>query len=120
MKDRDNESFADPPATEVVNAAINLFSVALPIQGPKVQESSLEQIATLLSAQSLQRNQGRKAAMTVNIAVAFLNTLKVAVKETSSAPGDLKHGATEKIMQELLMVSRFEATVACSCCSPFE
>ena len=107
VRDRKDESFADPPATEVVNAAINLFSVALPIQGPKVQESSLEQMATLLSAQSLQRNPGRKAAMTVNIAVALLNTLKVAVKETSSAPGDLKHAATEKIMQELLQVRNF-------------
>lgn len=106
MKDRDDGSFADPPATEVVNAAINLFSVALPLQGPKVQESSLEQIAALLSAQSLQRNPGRKAAMTVNIAVALLHTLKVAVKETSSLAGDLKHAATEKIIQELLMVSK--------------
>lgn len=40
--------------------------------------------------------------MTVNIAVALLDTLKVAVKETQSAPGDLKGSAVEKVMQELL------------------
>ncbi|PGH00685.1 hypothetical protein GX51_05671 [Blastomyces parvus] len=103
MTDRNNESFSDPPDTEVVNAAIDLFAKALPLQSPKVQESSVEQIAALLSAQSLHRNPGRKAAMVVNIAIALLLALKVAVKETSSAPGSLRHPATEKVMQELIL-----------------
>lgn len=102
---RDGDAItADPPTTEVVNAAIQLFSIALPLQAPKVQESSVEQIATLLSSQSLQRNPGRKAAMTVNIAVALLHALKVAVGETSSPAGNL-NSCTEKILQELLQVS---------------
>ncbi len=91
--------------TEVVNAAIELFAITLPLQTPRVQESIVEEIATLLSAQSLHRNPGRKAAMIANVAVALLYTLRVAVKETSAAPGSLKNNATEKIMQELLQVS---------------
>lgn len=104
--DRDGGSYSDPSDTEVVNAAIDLFAKALPLQSPKVQESSVEQIATLLSAQSLNRNPGRRSAMTVNIAVALLLTLKIAVKETPSAPGSLRYPATEKVMQELIQVSR--------------
>lgn len=99
---------ADPPTTGVVNAAIELFSVAIPLHAPKVQESTVEQIATFLSSQSLQRNPGRKAAMTVNIAVALLHALRVAVKETEFAAGSLSN-STDKILQELLQVSRIKS-----------
>ncbi|KKZ66608.1 hypothetical protein EMCG_07722 [[Emmonsia] crescens] len=102
VTDRNSGSYSDPPDTEVVNAAIDLFAKALPLQSPKVQESSVEQIAALLSAQSLNRNPGRKSAMTVNVAVALLLALKVAVKETPSASGSLRYSATEKVMQELI------------------
>lgn len=105
VTDRNSGSYSDPPDTEVVNAAIDLFAKALPLQSPKVQESSVEQIAALLSAQSLNRNPGRKSAMTVNVAVALLLALKVAVKETPSASGSLRYSATEKVMQELIQVN---------------
>ena len=96
---------AQSPATEVVNSAITLFAVALPIQNPKIQESCLEQLATFLSASSLQRNPLRKAAMTVNIAAALLNTLKVATGETTMSQGTLNSPAVEKMLHELLQVS---------------
>ncbi|PKX95898.1 AP-1 complex accessory protein LAA1 [Aspergillus novofumigatus IBT 16806] len=92
---------ADPHATGVVNAAIELFAVAIRLYAPKVQESTMEQIATFLSSQSLQRNPGRKAAMIVNIAVALLHALKVAAKDSGSASGRL-NPVTEKVLQELL------------------
>ncbi|KAK6812882.1 hypothetical protein RU639_011452 [Aspergillus parasiticus] len=92
---------ADPHSTGVVNAAIELFSVAIPLHAPKVQESSVEQIATFLSSPSLQRNPGRKAAMVVNIAVALLEALKVALKDSNSTSGKL-NPTTDKILQELL------------------
>lgn len=101
---RDGDAHADPPTTGVVNAAIDLFSLAIPLHAPKVQESTVEQIATFLSSHSLQRNPGRKAAITVNIAVALLHALKVALKETDSVSGKLS-SANDKIMQELLHVS---------------
>ncbi|WEW61521.1 hypothetical protein PRK78_007011 [Emydomyces testavorans] len=101
-KDIKHSSPPDPPTTEVVNAAIKLFAITLPLQAPKVQESSVEQIATLLASHTLTRNPGRKAAMVVNIAMALLYTLRVAVRESDFPPGNLRNPATEKIMQELL------------------
>jgi hypothetical protein len=98
----DSGSFPDPPATEVVNTAIKLFAIAFPLTASKIQESVLEQIATFLAAGSLQRDPGRKAAMQINIATAFLSTLKVTVKETQSPSGDLTNSAVEKLMQEMI------------------
>ncbi|RAR02328.1 ARM repeat-containing protein [Stemphylium lycopersici] len=92
----------DPPATEVVNAALQLFAICLPLQTARIQESILEQMTSFLSASSLQRDFNRKTAMMVNIAYAVLSALKVAVKETRSAPGSLKGAAVEKVMQDLL------------------
>ncbi|KAL2828215.1 armadillo-type protein [Aspergillus cavernicola] len=92
---------ADPHSTGAVNSAIELFSVAISLHAPKVQESSVEQIATFLSSTGLQRNLGRKAAMVVNISVALLHALKVAVKEGGSTTGKLSP-TTEKVMQELI------------------
>jgi hypothetical protein len=99
---RDGDKLAvDPPTTGVVNSAIDLFSVALALHSPKIQESSVEQIATFLTSPSLQRNPGRKAALVINISVALLQTLKVAVKETGFVAGKL-NPSTDKILQELL------------------
>lgn len=95
----------DPPATEVVNAALQLFAICLPMQTPKIQESILEQITSFLAATSLQRDINRKTAIVVNIAYAILSALKVAVKETRSPAGSLKGTAVEKVMQDLLHVS---------------
>ncbi|KAI5305951.1 hypothetical protein KEM56_002753, partial [Ascosphaera pollenicola] len=95
-------SLPDPPSTGVVNAAIELFSVSLPLQHPKIQESTMEQIAALLSAHSLNRNPGRKAAMSVNIAVTLLYSLRVAVTQPASSAGNVKNLAAQKIVQELL------------------
>ncbi|KAI9890911.1 MAG: hypothetical protein M1814_003551 [Vezdaea aestivalis] len=102
---RDDNSWSespDPPSSEVVNSAIVLFAVALPLQPPKIQESILEQLATFLSSHHLQRDPGRKAALTANIALALLITLKVSLNETEASPGDLKGGAVERVMQEML------------------
>lgn len=91
-----------PPRTGVVDAAIELFSVSLPFLPPKVQESIVEQLAALLSTQSLNRNPGRKAAMVVNITVALSSSLKIAA-ESTIASGNLNNPPTEKIIQELLL-----------------
>lgn len=90
-----------PPATEVVNVAIQLFAFVFPLTPAKVQESVLEQITTFISAGSLQRDPGRKAAINVNVASALFLTLKVAVKETQSSPGNVTNLAVEKLLQEM-------------------
>ncbi|KAJ5734676.1 hypothetical protein N7533_013079 [Penicillium manginii] len=98
---RAGEIAVDPPTTGVVNSAIDLFSVAIALYSPKIQESSVEQIATFLTSQSLQRNPGRKAALGVNISVALLHVLKVSVKETDFVAGKL-NPSTDKPLQELI------------------
>lgn len=100
----DDHNLPDPPATEVVNSALQLFAICLPLQTPKIQESILEQMTSFLSASSLQRDTHRKAAMVANIAYALLSALKVAVRETRCVPGDLKSAAVEKVMLQLLMM----------------
>ncbi|KAK0646349.1 armadillo-type protein [Cercophora newfieldiana] len=98
----DDESLPDPPATEVVNMAIQLFAFVFPLTPAKVQESVLEQVTTFTAAGSLQRDPGRKAAIKVNVATALLSTLRVAVRETKSPSGDLTNMAVERLIQELL------------------
>ncbi|KAH6661408.1 armadillo-type protein [Truncatella angustata] len=92
----------DPPATQVINMAIQLFAFVFPLTPAKVQESILEQLATFMSAGVLQRDPGRKAAMDVNISAALLYSLKVASKETTSPPGDVTNLAVERLLQEVV------------------
>ena len=96
------DTLPDPPATEVVNVAIKLFAIAFPLTPPKIQESILEQVTTFMSAGSLQRDPGRKAAMNINVATALFSTLKVAVKETQSPAGDLTNPAVQNLMQDMI------------------
>ncbi|KAF2742928.1 HEAT repeat protein-like protein [Sporormia fimetaria CBS 119925] len=101
-EERETDSLPDPPATEVVNAALQLFAICLPLQTPKIQESILEQMRSFLSATSLQRETHRKMAMMVNIAYGLLSALKVTVRETRCTPGNLQAAAVERVIQELL------------------
>lgn len=89
----------------MVNTAIILFAVALPLQTPKVQESSLEQLTTILASYAKQRDPARKAAITINVATALLLALVVAAKETQYAHGNLSSQAVQKLLQDLLHVS---------------
>lgn len=93
---------SDPPATEVINSAIQLFAFAFPLAPAKVQESILEQIKTFASAGPLQRDPGRKAAINVNVAAAILASMRVAVKETKSPPGNLTNVAVERLLQDIV------------------
>ncbi|OAA33076.1 HEAT repeat protein [Moelleriella libera RCEF 2490] len=92
----------DPPATEVINNAIQLFAFAFPLTPSKVQESVLEQIKTFASAGMLQRDTGRKAAISVNVALAILLSMKVAVKETRSPSGSISNLAVERLLQDIV------------------
>ena len=98
------QDLPDPPATEVVNSAIVLFATALPLQSPRIQEGVLEQLATFLSSTSVQRDPGRRAAVTVNAAMALVGLLKVAVNETIAEKGDLRHPTVERTIEEILRV----------------
>lgn len=93
---------AAPPSNEVVNAAITLFALALPLQAPKVQESSLEELVTLLQANSRQREPAKKAAVAINVASALLYTLVVATRETSAPAGNFSSAAVQKLIQDVI------------------
>lgn len=99
-----DERLPDPPATEVVNAAIQLFAIALPLHTARIQESIIEQLTSFLEDGSLQRDPARRAAISVNVVTALLSTLKVAVKETSLPHGDLRSDAVQKTMRDLVQV----------------
>ncbi|KAK4175608.1 armadillo-type protein [Triangularia setosa] len=99
---REGPGLPDPAATEVVNMAIQLFAFVFPLTPSKVQESVLEQVTTFVAAGSLQRDPGRKAAITVNVATSLLEVLRVAVRETKSPSGNVTNPAVEKLIQELL------------------
>ena len=96
----------EPPATQVVNYAIHLFSILLPLQAAKVQESVLEQLRSFLADGSLQRDPARKIAISVNVVTAILGALKVAVRETVLAPGNLRSDPVEVLIKELLRVGQ--------------
>ncbi|KAF2233111.1 HEAT repeat protein-like protein [Viridothelium virens] len=104
ISEQSNSREPNPPSTQVVDAGIELFGVSLPLQTPAVQSSVLEQLSSFLSATSLQRDPARKAAITVNIATAFLAALKVAVNDTSFARGDLRSPKVEKKIQDFLRI----------------
>jgi hypothetical protein len=99
------KNLPEPPATDVVNSAISLFAILIPLQTPKVQESVLAQLSYFLSDNSLQRDPARKVAMSVNIATALLGALQVASKETSLAPGEFRSEQAERLVKDLLQVS---------------
>ncbi len=99
------DELPDPPSTEVINSAIILFAASIPLQPARIQESILEQLTTFMTSSSLQRDPGRSAAITVNVAMALLAALKVATKETAFAAGNMADAAVEKILQDLLGVS---------------
>ncbi|RDA90665.1 hypothetical protein CP533_4672 [Ophiocordyceps camponoti-saundersi (nom. inval.)] len=102
MNDEPWSRIPDPPATEVINSAIQLFAFVFPLTPSKVQESVLEQIKTFASAASLQRDAGRKAAVNVNVALAMLASMRVAVKETNSPPGSISNVAVERLLQDIV------------------
>jgi len=102
LPDTPDQEMPSPPGTEAVNAAISAFSLCLSLQGPRVQESALEQITYSLSANTLQKDPARKAAITVNVALAFMSLCSVAIGEVGAVKGDLRNTATEKGLAALL------------------
>ena len=64
-----------PPATALVDAAIDLFSLMVIDQPVKIQESAFALIAASVGDGNLVRNAGRKAAVTNNIVIALSQAL---------------------------------------------
>lgn len=67
-----------PPDTAVVDASIQLFSQLLPIQDAQSASRVLGQLAESVKSPKLERNSGRKAAVTVNAVIALVLALRTA------------------------------------------
>ncbi|RMY17456.1 hypothetical protein D0867_06016 [Hortaea werneckii] len=93
-----------PPGAEAVNAAIAAFGLCLPLQAPRVQESTLEQISSSMGASALQKDPARKAAITVNISLAIATACKVTIGEVGTHKGDLRRDAAENALQSILHI----------------
>ena len=98
-------------STACIDYSIKLFSIIFPLQSARVQEISLEQMATILS-QPMQREPGRKAAIQANANLALLYTLSVANNETGFSAGKVHIQAIGKLLSELLKTSLSEQDVA--------
>ena len=90
-----------PPSTACIDQAVKLFSIVFPLHSMRIQESSLEQIATVI-AQPMPRDPGRKAAIQLNTALAILYALAIANNETHFTSGRIHIQAVGKLLQELL------------------
>lgn len=86
----------------MVNTAIGVFAILFPLQSPRIQESILGQISTFLTSTAAQKDPAQKAALTANIALALLITLKVANGEASSPATNIQSATVEKTLQDML------------------
>ncbi|KAF9902676.1 hypothetical protein EC991_004634 [Linnemannia zychae] len=70
-----------PIATGVIDAAIELFAILLPLQSSVLQGSMMDDLSKMLKNSTLDKNPGRKMAIQVNAVVALLGATKYAMAE---------------------------------------
>ena len=70
-----------PVATGVIDAAIELFAILLPLQSSVLQGSMMDDLSKMLKNSTLDKNPGRKMAIQVNAVVALLGATKYSMAE---------------------------------------
>lgn len=65
-----------PPFTSVVDSAIDLFAQLLPLQDLQSTTRTITQLVESVKSQKLDKNTGRKAAVSINAAIAVVLTLR--------------------------------------------
>lgn len=86
--DVDEAAQVPPPATGVVDAAVEVFSWLLPSQSPECYTRILEQLATFTRSPKVERNPGRRMAILVNASVALVGVLRFSMASASKHAGD--------------------------------
>lgn len=76
-----------PPATGMVDAALQLFAALLPYQDSTTQVSSLETLLSYCRSSKLEKNPGRRMAIQVNACIGVLGALRMAMQGGPSAGG---------------------------------
>jgi hypothetical protein len=102
---------SSPAATGVVDAAIQLFGALLTHQGVNTCASTLQQILELLRSPKLERNNGRRLAVTTNSTIAIVAALRDATSRRSSKEV-VGHPTVVSTLYPLLLV-RFECRFEC-------
>lgn len=77
-----------PPATGVVDAAIELFALILPTQDLPTHMKVLEQLVSFVQSPKVERNPGRRMAILVNASVAVVGALRTTMMPASKKLGD--------------------------------
>lgn len=67
-----------PPATSVVDAAIDLFAQLLPLQDLASTSRIVSQLVDSVRSAKLEKNTGRKSAVSINAAIALVLALRQA------------------------------------------
>lgn len=86
-----NQRWAEPspPATAAINASIQLFAQLLPMQDSSLTTKIISQIVESTRSPKFEKNAGRKAAVSINAAVALVLALRRTITPQSrNALGD--------------------------------
>ncbi|SPO23732.1 related to LAA1 - AP-1 accessory protein involved in TGN-endosome transport [Ustilago trichophora] len=108
---RESAALSPPAATGVVDAAIQLFTALLPYQERDTQVAAIETMLAHTKSTKLDRNPGRKQAIQINVAVAILGALRVAIQGGTGANGrrpsgfnnDRLSSAIKDLLQDALL-----------------
>ncbi|KAG0032474.1 hypothetical protein BGZ81_010821 [Podila clonocystis] len=99
-----------PVATGVIDAAVELFSILLPLQSSALQGSLMDDLSKMLKNSTLDKNPGRKMAIQVNSVVALLGATKYAMSENKRSEhrafeGPLASSLSQSILRESIVHS---------------
>ncbi|KAF9419120.1 hypothetical protein BGZ94_009514 [Podila epigama] len=99
-----------PVATGVIDAAIELFSILLPLQSSALQGSLMDDLSKMLKNTTLDKNPGRKMAIQVNAVVSLLGATKYAMSENKrleqrAFEGPLASSLSQSILRDSIVHS---------------
>ncbi|KAF9212639.1 hypothetical protein BGZ59_006487 [Podila verticillata] len=99
-----------PLATGVIDAAVELFSILLPLQSSALQGSLMDDLSKMLKNSTLDKNPGRKMAIQVNSVVALLGATKYAMSENKRTEhrafeGPLASSLSQSILRDSIVHS---------------
>jgi HEAT repeat-containing protein 5 len=98
-----------PPSTSVVDTAIDLFAQLLPLQDLASASLTISQILEHVNSMKSDRNAGRKAAVSVNTATAFVLSLRHAASHhTRQSRESLGDSQVAAVMSSFLMVMNLQ------------
>lgn len=95
-----------PPATGVVDAAIDTFKLLLPTQSLQTHAKVLNQLVSFIQSPKTERNPGRRMAILVNAVVSVVGTLRVTMQGSSRHVGEtISVPQISKQLREIAKVS---------------